>query len=43
MSIGQFDEDLTKVKQARIRVQKRLIDKNMVNSSDEEDDTNNRA
>ena len=42
LSVGKFEEDMTKVKQARIRVQKRLIDKNMVNSSDEEDEDRNR-
>mmetsp|Transcript_14993 Transcript_14993/g.18931 ORF Transcript_14993/g.18931 Transcript_14993/m.18931 type:complete len:95 (-) Transcript_14993:806-1090(-) len=37
MSIGQFDDDLKNVKAARIRVQRRFVDGNAVNSSDEED------
>lgn len=37
LSTGKFDADLERVKQSRIRVQKRLIDGNEVNSSDDED------
>ena len=36
LSTGKFDEDLTKVKEARIRVQRRLVDGKADNSSDEE-------
>ena len=37
MSTGMYDDDLTNVKAARIRVQRRFVDGNAVNSSDEED------
>ena len=37
MSFGQYDDDLKHVKAARIRVQRRFVDGNAVNSSDEED------
>ena len=38
LSAGQFDQNLDKVKQARIRVQNRLLQGNAVNSSDEDND-----
>lgn len=41
LSAGKFDQNIDKVKQARIRVQNRLLQGNAVNSSDEDNDDNN--
>ena len=37
LSAGKYQEDYDKVRQARVRVQARLLQGNAVNSSDEED------
>ena len=41
LSGGKYDEDLDKVKHARVRVQNRLLHGNAVNSSDEDDGAKN--
>ena len=38
LSSTQYDNDLEKVKKSRLRVQNRLLEKNTVNSSDEEEE-----